>query len=127
MTTPTAISTRAAGGISSAPPSSDDSYTASPSSSATRRQRPPLYLVKLRARRLPCRTSPTGRDARCVGDRLACVPTSAGYRPVLQGSRSRPVGAENPVPSRDLHILVDESVEPVASQRPGGVSAVSVM
>ena len=33
MITPTAISTRAAGGISSAPPSSDDSYTASPSSS----------------------------------------------------------------------------------------------
>jgi hypothetical protein len=36
---------------------------------------------------------------------------------VLQGSRSRLVGAENPVTSRDLHILVDESAEPVASQR----------
>ena len=31
---------------------------------------------------------------------------------------ARPVGAENPVTSRDLHILVDESAEPVASQRP---------
>ena len=29
-----------------------------------------------------------------------------------------PVGAENPVTSRDLHILVDETAEPVASQRP---------
>ena len=28
------------------------------------------------------------------------------------------VGAENPVTSRDLHILVDETAEPVASQRP---------
>ena len=59
MITPTAISTRAAGGISSAPPSSDDSYTASPSSSPARRQRPRLYRVKLRARRSPVTTQST--------------------------------------------------------------------
>jgi hypothetical protein len=29
-----------------------------------------------------------------------------------------PVGAENPVTSRDLQILVEEAAEPVASQRP---------
>ena len=28
------------------------------------------------------------------------------------------VGAENSVTSRDLHVLVDETAEPVASQRP---------
>ena len=31
------------------------------------------------------------------------------------GSSAPPVGAENPVTSRDLHILVDETAEPVAS------------
>ena len=31
-----------------------------------------------------------------------------------------PVGAENPVTSCDLHILMYETTEPVSSQRPGG-------
>ena len=32
------------------------------------------------------------------------------------------MGAENPVTSCDLHILVDEAAEPVSSQRPDGRS-----
>jgi len=32
------------------------------------------------------------------------------------------VGAENSVTSRDLHVLVDQTTEPVASQRPNNCS-----
>ena len=37
---------------------------------------------------------------------------------ICQPGPQKRVGAENPVTSRDLHILVDETAEPVASQRP---------
>ena len=37
----------------------------------------------------------------------------------IQPSRE-PVGAENPVTSCDLHILVYEAAEPISSQRPDG-------
>ena len=37
---------------------------------------------------------------------------------IRQPGPQKRVGAENPVTSRDLHILVDETAEPVASQRP---------
>jgi hypothetical protein len=32
----------------------------------------------------------------------------------------RPVGAENSVTSRDLHVFVYEAAEPISSQRPNG-------
>jgi hypothetical protein len=38
------------------------------------------------------------------------------------GLASWPVGAENPVMSCDLHVLVEEAAEPVSSQGPDGLS-----
>ena len=37
-----------------------------------------------------------------------------------------PVGAENPVTSCDLHVLVDETAEPVSSQRAGAENPVTL-
>jgi hypothetical protein len=48
-----------------------------------------------------------------VAARKSVVIRSASVSSI--GSNLEPVGAENPVMSCDLHILVDEATEPVAS------------
>jgi hypothetical protein len=45
-------------------------------------------------------------------------------RQVKLRNTSDPVGAENPVTSCDLHVLVYEAAEPVSLQRPDGCSGV---
>jgi hypothetical protein len=74
--------------------------------------RPEVHLIDIavswavRRLRLRC-----GRSRARVG--LTSLRTPAGICPQMRWWSTR-VGAENPVISRDLHVLVDEAAEPVS-------------
>ncbi len=59
---------------------------------------------------------PAGEAAGVVGRREDVMSVSAN----TAQDGGVPVGAENPVTSCDLHVLVYETAEPVSSQRPDG-------
>ena len=52
--------------------------------------------------------------------RLAIRSSAIGAIPRRVGFRSDRVGAENPVTSRDVHVLVEEAAEPVSSEHVNG-------
>ena len=54
-----------------------------------------------------------------VGVGLALAQVRQHQQGLTAGGQA-PVGAENPVTSCDLHVLVDEAAEPVSSERPDG-------
>ena len=76
-----------------------------------------LRRVIIAARfRSPCPEQATPQETRAV---LAAWAAPGHDQPKLRNT-SQLVGAENPVTSCDLHILVHEAAEPVSSQRPHG-------
>ena len=75
-------------------------------------------LAELIAARYPDRHVHVVGDAAYVGERLRNLQTRITWTSRLKVTsvlHELPVGAENPVTSRDLHVFVDEAAESVSS------------